>query len=323
MKVPDEVERAARAALEAVENAGRPAEVTGTGADGTPTMKLDEIAERTFVETLRRSGLPARVISEECGETVTGEPPELTVVLDPVDGSHNAARGIPFYCVAVGIADPDAETLADVETGLVLPSVEPRAPSTTDGKVFSIYTYGTPETVTPPPGARLRCLGSVALELHMIGLGNLDGLLDVRGKLRPTDVAGPIAAHDLTFRLTEPDSGRDLDPGDVPLSPDFRFNIAAARDEETLEELSSIETDVGLRTLQRALGTHPECLDDHALAGKIGEETAELAHALGERDENAIAEEIADVIALALNVANATGVDALEAVLEKFGDEVR
>ncbi|NPB01697.1 MAG: hypothetical protein GXO28_02145 [Methanopyri archaeon] len=322
MNVPKEVERAARAALRAVERSEKPAEVTGIGADGTPTMRLDEAAERAFIRTLEDEDLPARVISEEAGEVLTDERPEITVVLDPIDGSHNAARGIPFYCVSVGVADPDAETLADVENGLVLPATEPRTPSTREGRVFSVYTYGTPETVIPPRGCRIRCLGAVALELHMIGIGNLDGLLDVRGKLRPTDVAGPLAAHDIEFRLTDPD-GEELDPSDVPLKPDFRFNLAAARDPETLEDVLDMDTDVGLRTIQRALGTHPEGLDRHGLAGKLGEEAAELAHALGTGDREAVAGEVADVLALALNIANEMNVDALKAVLEKFGDEIR
>ncbi len=322
MRIPDEVRKAARAALKAVERSEKPAEVTGIGADGTPTMKLDEAAERAFIRTLEEENLPARVISEEAGEITTEEPPEVTVILDPVDGSHNAARGIPFYCVSVGVADPDAETLADVEDGLVLPATEPKTPSTRECKVFSVYTYGTPETMVPPKECRIRCLGAVALELHMVGVGNIDGLLDVRGKLRPTDVAGPLAAHDIEYRLTDPD-GRELDPSDVPLKPDFRFNLAAARDPETLEDILNIDTDVGLRTIQQVLGTHPENLDYHGLAGKLGEEAAELAHALGTGNREAIAGEVADVLALALNIANETNVDALKAVLEKFGDEIR
>ncbi|ABM79885.1 MazG nucleotide pyrophosphohydrolase domain-containing protein [Hyperthermus butylicus] len=52
------------------------------------------------------------------------------------------------------------------------------------------------------------------------------------------------------------------------------------------------------------------------------EEVGELAEALLKGDKNLIAEEIGDVIAWALSIANLVGVDAEEAFKKKYGAEL-
>ncbi len=71
------------------------------GADGTPTAKIDEVAENAAVGVLEAEGRPMRLVSEELGEKLIGKNPEFTFVLDPIDGTFNAVNNIPFFCVPV------------------------------------------------------------------------------------------------------------------------------------------------------------------------------------------------------------------------------
>ncbi|MEO2240784.1 MAG: inositol monophosphatase family protein [Euryarchaeota archaeon] len=299
-------------------------EKVGRGADGTPTMRVDEIAERAFLRGLEDRDLEVRVISEESGEVIVGEEPEATLVLDPLDGSHNASRGLPFYCVSIGLADPEAESLADVEDGLVISDLitfdsEGASEGRPRGRpTVAMYYYGTERLPTTLQRRfKLRCLGSVALELAMTCRGILDGFVDVRGSLRPTDVAGAFGLGRGNTAFLFFREGSELEPEDVLLRPDFRFELAAARDEELARELyDGLRRDVGLRRLQALFGRHPEGFDLHGLCGKLGEECAELAHAVG-RGEG-YEEEMADVLALVLNLANELEVDLLDALQRKF-----
>jgi myo-inositol-1(or 4)-monophosphatase len=72
----------------------------GTGADGTPTMKVDELVEARIVDALAPFG--CNIVSEELGFVDNGS--AVTLVVDPLDGSANAANEIPLACYSVALA---------------------------------------------------------------------------------------------------------------------------------------------------------------------------------------------------------------------------
>jgi myo-inositol-1(or 4)-monophosphatase len=86
--------------------------VVGRGKGGDDTAALDEAAETA---TLRHfEGEDVRIVSEEIGFKGEGR---YTVVVDPIDGSQNAERGIPYFCLCIAVADGD--TIDDVFLGYV------------------------------------------------------------------------------------------------------------------------------------------------------------------------------------------------------------
>lgn len=94
---------AARAAyVRAREDFGRDAlaESVGTGADGTPTMRIDELVEGAILREL--DGAAVNVLSEESGWIDRGA--SATLVMDPLDGSANAAAGVPLTAFAAAIS---------------------------------------------------------------------------------------------------------------------------------------------------------------------------------------------------------------------------
>jgi myo-inositol-1(or 4)-monophosphatase len=93
--------------------------VVGSGEGGDETTAIDEAAERAVVarlEGLAATGVEFTLVSEELGERSFGaETPRL--VLDPIDGSMNAKRGVPFFSVSLAVAD--GPTMADVFFGYI------------------------------------------------------------------------------------------------------------------------------------------------------------------------------------------------------------
>ena len=66
--------------------------VIGRGKGGDDTGALDEAAEAATLRHFDRDDV--RIISEEIGFKGDGR---YTVVVDPIDGSQNAERGIPYF----------------------------------------------------------------------------------------------------------------------------------------------------------------------------------------------------------------------------------
>jgi myo-inositol-1(or 4)-monophosphatase len=101
--------KAVLAAMPTREERERP---VGQGKGGDVTAALDEAAESAALAHFAREDV--RIVSEEIGHTGAGR---YTLVVDPIDGSQNAERGIPYFCLCVAVAEGD--TIDDVFFGYV------------------------------------------------------------------------------------------------------------------------------------------------------------------------------------------------------------
>jgi myo-inositol-1(or 4)-monophosphatase len=178
------------------------------GADGTPTKSIDKMAENAVLSQLRRSGSGFRVLSEEIGEVLIGDKPEYFIHLDPLDGTFNAVKGIPFYAVSIYLSKEDCHFgyVYDLAWGTKYYAeagrgayAEPGGCSlgvsrTSDLKDFSVSAY----TIRPNTSRivcmgdtvrRIRTLGCTSMEMVMVASGKLDAFVDLRGMLRIVDVA--------------------------------------------------------------------------------------------------------------------------------------
>ncbi len=241
--------------------AGDPGEVTGMGADGTPTQRIDLVAEEAAFHFLRSRNLPYTVVSEEAGR-VEG-PGEWTLVLDPVDGTHNAVRGLPAYAVSVA-ACPTApsgavERLATVQAGLVRDlatghtycaergkgatldgrPIHARKPLVRDDTVFDVYlgTNAHPEAArVASRGRRVRNLGAASLDLCLVAKGAVDLYY-----LHSTEVGHELRAMDIAAgALIVREAGGEVvdlrgDRLDMWIDPKARTNLVAYGDPEVLE----------------------------------------------------------------------------------------
>lgn len=229
--------RAAQRALQS-RTANRTVQV---GASGAPSAEFDVATERAILRTVRDAPIPLNVASEELGEIQNGA--EWTLVVDPVDGSRNAAHGIPFYCVSLALARGDLSGveigfiqdiphggvyLAERKRGAALDGrrIRPRALDESELLVGAALDYEQgvrlPKTTAK---THFRDLGSAALEMCMVADGRLDAFLATKPYIRVID----IAASTLVLREA---GGRVWDlrkqPLNVPLKVRHRFGLVAA-----------------------------------------------------------------------------------------------
>ncbi len=87
--------------------------VVGAGQGGDETTLIDAAAEEAVLAQFR--GLEGvTIVSEEAGILGSGK---IHVVIDPIDGSLNAKRGIPFFSLSIAVAS--GPTMGDVDFGFV------------------------------------------------------------------------------------------------------------------------------------------------------------------------------------------------------------
>ncbi len=92
--------------------------VVGTGMGGDETTAIDAVAERAILARLRSDADRGfLLVSEELGEQQVGEETRTRVVVDPIDGSLNAKRGVPVFALSIAFAD--GPTMEDVYAGFV------------------------------------------------------------------------------------------------------------------------------------------------------------------------------------------------------------
>jgi fructose-1,6-bisphosphatase/inositol monophosphatase family enzyme len=232
-----DAQRAALAALTGVERRAR------TGTPGQ--YHLDTVADAAVRPVLEH--LPVAVLSEE--SAWSGSPDAtVTVVVDPVDGSTNCARGIPYWGISLCALDEDGPWCAYVENGATRARYtavrgegawldgEPLRPSAvTDIGRAMVAVVGMPPR--DPGWRQFRSLGSCALALCDVAAGALDGFLDCTDdRHAPWDYLGGILVCRESGALAVDAKRRDLDRTE----PAVRRQPVAAGTPELLATLHAV-----------------------------------------------------------------------------------
>lgn len=203
--------------------------------------RLDLVADAAALEVLRRGGVG--ILSEESG--LEGADAEIVVVVDPVDGSTNASRGLPWYATSLCAVDAQGPLVALVEnlaTGTRYTAVrgegarrdgrgiEPSTVQRIDGALLVLNGYA-PDYLH---WRQYRSLGASALDLCSVADGRVDGTIDCTDSaLGPWDYMGAmlilseVGAHIADAR------GRDL----VVLDHDARRTPVSAGTVELFDSL--------------------------------------------------------------------------------------
>jgi myo-inositol-1(or 4)-monophosphatase len=187
----------------------------GTGAGGDPIRQIDLTAENAITNTLKEKEISFTLISEESGIKEYGKTPhDHYVTTDPIDGTTNLTRGIPFYATSIAISTKP--TLNTIHTALVTDLAHNTTYTAQKGK----GAYRDNQKLTPSKETSLeeavigidlntikiqkiipqitslaqktkhiRHLGANALELCYVADGTTEAFIDIRGKLRTTDMA--------------------------------------------------------------------------------------------------------------------------------------
>ena len=223
----------------------------GKGAGGDPMKLVDLAAEKAIVEVLQQYDISFTLISEESGVKEFGETPkQCYVTVDPIAGTTNLVRGVPFYASSIAVSAKPA--LSTVYAALVTDlfhdttytaqkgkdayrdreKIKPSALASLEEAVIGLdlNTYKVKEIA--PQLTRLiketkhiRHFGANALELCYVADGTTDAFVDIRGKLRATDVAaGFLILKEAGGTITTPE-GHLLD---VKLDPKQKIKFIAA-----------------------------------------------------------------------------------------------
>ncbi|MDH5447551.1 MAG: hypothetical protein OEX01_00895 [Candidatus Bathyarchaeota archaeon] len=221
----------------------------GMGAGGDPKKYIDLQAEKALIETLNEHNLNFTLISEETGTKHYGPNPTYYVTTDPIDGTTNTLRGIPFACTSIAISKTprldaiqaaavadlfhDATYLAQKNLGAYrnYQKITPTQTTSLAEAVIGIdlNTYKVAELSTKlnqllTQTKHTRHLGANALELCYVADGTTDAFIDIRGKLRTTDIAAAtFIIREAGATITTPQNT----PLTNPLSPTEKVSFIA------------------------------------------------------------------------------------------------
>jgi myo-inositol-1(or 4)-monophosphatase len=253
--------------LAAVPTTAERAEETGTrGEGGDRTLIIDQSAETLVLAELDRihaDGFAFTALSEERGEIDYGDP-SIRVIIDPLDGSLNAKRGISHHALSIAVAD--GETMSDVAFAFVHdfgPSEEwwarrgegawlggERLDPTLgerrsrDGRLEVLgIESADPRWVAASIDSlveaayRLRAFGTIASSLCQVAAARFDALVTLR-RCRGVDAAaGQLIVREAGGMISFP---AFADPLAAPLNTIPTSPLIAARTPETLRDLEGV-----------------------------------------------------------------------------------
>jgi fructose-1,6-bisphosphatase/inositol monophosphatase family enzyme len=237
--------------IESLDTSSSKLEITGMGADGTPTKYLDKVSEDIFLSAIYENDLPYNIVSEEVG--FVDRHYENNLVIDPLDGTFNAESGIPFYALSVA---GTGKTISDNKIAFVM--------NLANGDYFhsspgSGAFHGRKKIATSPDSMcyfslsadyasdpitekllgyakKIRTLGCASLELAILASGGLDlvAYLGNNNFIRNIDVAAGIALVREAGGVVVDRDGNDFDMG---LDVSKRKNILAFSSEKFRREI--------------------------------------------------------------------------------------
>jgi fructose-1,6-bisphosphatase/inositol monophosphatase family enzyme len=207
----------------------------------------DVVIDDVIVAMLESAGFD--VLSEESGHTGDGSPVtgnRLLAVVDPLDGSTNASRGLPWFATSICIVDRDG-----LRAGLVAEQSgsETRYAAVRGG---GANCDGVPLRVAPmvslgdavvgvngapprdPDWWQTRSLGAAALDISLVAKGALDGYVDFHDHGVWDYLAAVLICREAGCVVEDAD-GRDL----LVLDPNERRSPMVANSRPLLDALTS------------------------------------------------------------------------------------
>jgi myo-inositol-1(or 4)-monophosphatase len=227
--------------------------VVGSGKGGDDTTAIDAAAERAILA--RFEGVDGlTIVSEEVGVIGDGA---TFVVIDPIDGSLNAKRGIGFFALSIAVAS--GPTMGDVDFGFVHDFGTEEEWTATRGEGatlegrplegdlpkerIEILAFEATRTASVAEKAaavvdlayRLRIMGSLALSLCHLAAGRIDAVCSLK-PARAVDIA---AAQLLVLELGLAIDLPDAPPfAAAPLDVEGRSRVVAAGTTEVCRQLA-------------------------------------------------------------------------------------
>ncbi|MDI1495080.1 MAG: inositol-phosphate phosphatase [Cenarchaeum symbiont of Oopsacas minuta] len=229
----------------------------GVGAGGDVSRNIDIVAEKAVIDLVKEKGFGCTILGEECGRIeIDGEPGGF-LIMDAIDGSTNAVRGVPFFCCSLAYATENK--LSTVKAGIVrdLSNGDSYWASSGQGAFLNdspMHVYSD-EPLYSIVGLNisgasaelvqrlqpllesynhLRHFGANALEMALFSKGLMDALVDLRGSIRIQDIAaGYLIVKEAGGIILD----EELKPLDSDLEYTSRLSFVAASSRKVLDEV--------------------------------------------------------------------------------------
>lgn len=223
----------------------------GIGAGGDPIKQIDLTAENAIINTLKSHKISFTLISEESGIKKYGKTAtDCFITTDPIDGTTNLTRGIPFYATSIAVSTKpkldaiQAALVADLHHGIAYTAEKGNGAFRNSQKIvpsnqalledaligIDINTYKIQKIIPRLTNLikktkHVRHLGANALELCYVADGTTDAFVDIRGKLRATDMAAAsLIIQESGAKITTPEG----QPLNIKLDPRQKVKFVAA-----------------------------------------------------------------------------------------------
>jgi len=229
----------------------------GRGAGGDISRNIDIIAEKTVLDYLKEIKFDCIVLGEECGRVELSKKPKGFLIMDAIDGSANAVRGVPFFCSSLAFASNDK--LSSITDGVItnLTTGEMYWASKGKGafcnekkievhkkdpvyKIVGINTSGASKELLKKlyplfeQHNHTRHFGANALEMAFFATGLMDIFIDLRDRIRIQDIAaGYLLVKEAGGILLD----ENLNPLDADLSYETRVSFIAAANKKILNDV--------------------------------------------------------------------------------------
>ena len=230
----------------------------GVGAGGDVSRNIDITAEAAVLNVLRELKFDGVVLGEECGPIQFSTEPKGCVIMDAVDGSANAVRGLPFFCSSLAYATGDTlssitdAVITDLSNGDMYLATKNKGAFLNGIKIHTheynpmyrivgVNTSGSsPELMRKldPIFANnhTRHLGANALEMATLAKGAMDVFIDLRGKIRIHDIAaGYLIINEANGIVLD----SNLNQLDAKISYNTRISFIASANQKILDEIMS------------------------------------------------------------------------------------
>ena len=229
----------------------------GIGAGEDVSRNIDVVAEKTVLDYFKERNLECTVLGEECGRIELSDISKGYVLMDAIDGSANAVRGVPFFCSSLAFATDNRlssitdAVVTDLTNGDMYWASKGKGSFLNDAKIHvhnkdPIYKIvgvnisgATPELMHKlqpifEQHNHIRHFGANALEMALFARGLMDAYIDLRGKIRIQDIAAG-------YLIVKEAGGLLLDAGMEPLDAELgyqtRVSFIAAANQEILKDV--------------------------------------------------------------------------------------
>jgi myo-inositol-1(or 4)-monophosphatase len=221
------------------------------GAGGDISRKIDLVAEKKVIDIIKESGKNPTIFGEECG-VINGNDNDGYIIMDAIDGTTNVTRSIPFNCCSLAYATDSKMSsvvdaaIIDIARGDLYYASKDKGAFLNGNKITvrktdiqgddiigGVNISGISQELLHSIGPiisklnHIRVFGANALELCFLARGYIDMFMDLRDKIRPTDMAA-------AFLIVKEAGGLVLDKAgnsfDSELSFGNRFSFISVSD---------------------------------------------------------------------------------------------